>query len=166
MATSRNLPPAGQESGAQLAGASRDAIPGNSATPAVPPVKGTAKTASKPASKPAPKPASKSASKPTSATKSSAKAGPGKPGSVASTPAPPGQAEGVGAGAAGDKVGVAKPTGERLSDEERQRRIAEAAYRKAQERGFDGDRHVEDWLEAEREHDASTGRAMGPDGIR
>lgn len=92
-------------------------------------------------------------------------AGPGKPGSDASTPAPPGQAEEVGAGA-GDKVGVARPTGERLSDEERQRRIAEAAYRKAQERGFDGDRHVEDWLEAEREHDASTGRAKGPDGTR
>jgi hypothetical protein len=47
---------------------------------------------------------------------------------------------------------VAAPTGERLSDEERQRRIAERAYRKAQERGFSGDRHLEDWLEAEREH--------------
>jgi len=51
---------------------------------------------------------------------------------------------GAGAGSAGD--------GQRMSDEERQRRIAERAYRKAQERGFAGDRHLEDWLEAEREH--------------
>jgi hypothetical protein len=49
------------------------------------------------------------------------------------------------------------PQGQRLSDEERQRRIAEAAYRKAQERGFDGDRHLEDWLEAERELDSDAG---------
>jgi len=128
----------------------------------VPPDKGTAKAASKPASKSAPKPTSK----PTSTAKSSAMPGPGKPGSDASTSAPPGPAGRVGVGAAGDKVGVAQPTGERMSDEERQRRIAEAAYRKAQERGFDGDRHVEDWLEAEREHDASAGRAGGPEGTR
>ena len=48
---------------------------------------------------------------------------------------------------------AATPPGERMSDEERQRRIAERAYRKAQERGFGGDRHLDDWLEAEREHD-------------
>lgn len=45
-----------------------------------------------------------------------------------------------------------QPAGGRLSDEERQRRIAEAAYRKAEERGFRGDRQLDDWLEAEREH--------------
>jgi hypothetical protein len=38
-----------------------------------------------------------------------------------------------------------------MSDEERQRRIAEAAYHKARERGFQGDRHLDDWLEAERD---------------
>jgi hypothetical protein len=44
-----------------------------------------------------------------------------------------------------------------MSDEERQRRIAEAAYRKAQERGFSGDRQLDDWLDAEREHDQGAG---------
>jgi hypothetical protein len=47
---------------------------------------------------------------------------------------------------------LAMPSGERMSDEERQRRIAMRAYQKAQERGFRGDRQLEDWLEAEREH--------------
>lgn len=51
------------------------------------------------------------------------------------------------------------PEGERLPDEQRQRRIAEAAYRKAQERGFSGDRQLDDWLEAEREHDGSDNRS-------
>lgn len=50
------------------------------------------------------------------------------------------------------------PEAERLSDQERQRRIAEAAYRKAQERGFSGDRQLDDWLEAEREHDGGANR--------
>jgi hypothetical protein len=40
-----------------------------------------------------------------------------------------------------------------MSDEERQRCIAERAYRKAQERGFSGGQELDDWLEAEREHD-------------
>jgi hypothetical protein len=48
---------------------------------------------------------------------------------------------------------AAVPAGERMSDAERQRRIAERAYHKAKERGFGGDRHLDDWLEAEREHD-------------
>jgi hypothetical protein len=47
----------------------------------------------------------------------------------------------------------------RVSDEERQRRIAEAAYRKAQERGFTGDRQLDDWLEAEREHNEAQRRS-------
>ena len=46
-----------------------------------------------------------------------------------------------------------------MSDEERQRRIAERAYRKAQERGFAGDRQLDDWLEAEREHNAAERRS-------
>lgn len=74
-------------------------------------------------------------------------------GSVGAT-AQPGAAAGTSAGR--DTAGGA--TGERMSDEERQRRIAERAYRKAQERGFTGDRHLEDWLEAEREHKESEGR--------
>jgi len=49
--------------------------------------------------------------------------------------------------------------GQRMSDEERQRRIADAAYRKAQERGFDGNREIDDWLEAEREVDQGGARA-------
>lgn len=44
--------------------------------------------------------------------------------------------------------------GGRMSDEERQRRIEEAAYYKAKERGFGEDRRLDDWLEAERELDA------------
>ena len=54
--------------------------------------------------------------------------------------------------------GPAGSTGGRVSDEERQRRIAERAYQKAQERGFAGDRQLDDWLEAEREHKESEGR--------
>ena len=64
-----------------------------------------------------------------------------------------GAGEGTGTGA-GPGVGV----GERLSDAERQRRIAERAYQKAKERGFAGDRQLEDWLEAEREHNESERR--------
>lgn len=52
-----------------------------------------------------------------------------------------------------------EPGGERLSDEERQRRIAEAAYRKAEDRGFRGDSQLDDWLEAEREHNNGAKRA-------
>jgi hypothetical protein len=46
-----------------------------------------------------------------------------------------------------------------MPDEERQRRIAERAYQKAQARGFAGDRQLDDWLEAEREHNESSGRS-------
>jgi hypothetical protein len=56
-------------------------------------------------------------------------------------------------------TGTLGPQGERMSDEERQRRIAEAAYRKAQERGFAGDRQLDDWLEAEREFNHGAGRS-------
>ncbi len=69
----------------------------------------------------------------------------------ASRPGGSGTAGGIGAGQLA--VGTPSEAGARLSDEERQRRIAEAAYRKAHERGFSGDRHLEDWLEAEREVD-------------
>ena len=38
-----------------------------------------------------------------------------------------------------------------MNDEERRKRIAEAAYYRAQGRGFSGDRQLDDWLAAERE---------------
>ena len=38
-----------------------------------------------------------------------------------------------------------------MQDEERRQRIAEAAYYKAQQRGFDIGRALDDWIEAERE---------------
>ena len=37
----------------------------------------------------------------------------------------------------------------------RQQRIAERAYARAESRGFAGNQHLEDWLEAEREIDAA-----------
>lgn len=40
-----------------------------------------------------------------------------------------------------------------MSEAERQRLIEVAAYRKAEARGFGGDRQIEDWLDAEREVD-------------
>jgi hypothetical protein len=67
---------------------------------------------------------------------------------------------GAGSGAGGESnAAPTQPEGRRIADEERQRRIAEAAYRKAQERGFGGDRHIDDWLEAEREFDQGGGHA-------
>jgi hypothetical protein len=85
------------------------------------------------------------------------------PGAGAPAAAQEGEASGAGASdghSAGQAVespepvqAAAGPAGERMSDAERQRRIAERAYHKAQERGFGGDRHLDDWLEAEREHD-------------
>jgi hypothetical protein len=56
------------------------------------------------------------------------------------------------------QAGGGPEEGGRMSDEERQRRIAEAAYHKARERGFQGERHLEDWLEAEREIDEAQRR--------
>ena len=38
-----------------------------------------------------------------------------------------------------------------MNDEERRKRIAEAAYYRAQGRGFRGDHQLDDWLAAERE---------------
>jgi len=69
-------------------------------------------------------------------------------GAASSSPEPAREQGSVAAGA----------TGSRMSDEERQRRIAERAYQKAQQRGFAGDRQLDDWLEAEREHKESEGR--------
>jgi hypothetical protein len=111
---------------------------------------------------------------------------PAKPRSKAASTAPrkamPGKAAGPAAGSLADggdagQSASAQPTGDtarsstsrettgadsgaggtRMSDEERQRRIAEAAYRKAQERGFAGDRQLDDWLDAEREHNETQG---------
>jgi hypothetical protein len=47
----------------------------------------------------------------------------------------------------------------RISPEERHRLIAEAAYFRASQRGFDGGAEVEDWLAAEAEID---GKLLGP----
>lgn len=68
--------------------------------------------------------AKKTPTKKTSAKKSAAVAEPNQPGAQAPTP------------------------------EERLRMIAEAAYRIAEQRGFQGDRTLEDWLQAEAEVDA------------
>jgi Protein of unknown function (DUF2934) len=40
-----------------------------------------------------------------------------------------------------------------MNPEERRSRIAEAAYYRAERRGFAADNELEDWLEAEREFD-------------
>ncbi|MBA3478171.1 MAG: DUF2934 domain-containing protein [Lautropia sp.] len=102
---------------------------------------------------------------PRSASKSKEKSRPpeGKP-----AEAKPAEAKPAGAGSAdsarsaagvGQAAGTTSaPAGARLSDAERQRRIAEAAYRKAQERGFSGGRQLDDWLDAERELDEGEGR--------
>jgi len=37
-----------------------------------------------------------------------------------------------------------------MTPEQRMELIAETAYYRAQARGFEGDRHLEDWLEAEK----------------
>lgn len=54
------------------------------------------------------------------------------------------------------KKAAARPTGApiEVSDEERWRMIAVAAYHKAQTRSFTPGREVDDWLEAEAEIDA------------
>jgi hypothetical protein len=99
----------------------------------------------KPKAKPAVKGSARSPGAPAPSTEAGADGGPGQGGDERS-------ADGILPPAAGARA--AEPYG-RMSDEERQRRIAERAYRKAQERGFAGDRQLEDWLEAEREHDQS-----------
>lgn len=48
------------------------------------------------------------------------------------------------------------------SPEERQRMIAEAAYYRAERRGFDGGDQTQDWLEAEAEVDARLRREQTP----
>jgi len=50
-----------------------------------------------------------------------------------------------------------------MEQDERKRRIAEGAYRRAEARGFAGNRELDDWLEAEREIDAAFGPASGMD---
>jgi hypothetical protein len=99
----------------------------------------------KPRAKPATKAAAKSSAAPT-ASAGAVGAGPGEAGA---------QTDGILPPAPGAQA--TDPDG-RMSDEERQRRIAERAYLKAQERGFAGDRQLDDWLEAEREHNEAEGR--------
>ena len=136
MATSSNTPP--QTPPSRAAGA---------AVPA-----GTAAGRAAPAVRPAPKRRSKAAQ-----TSGHSAAG-ADPARTATTPDPSGRP-------AAERVSGAERASdaERMSDAERQRRIAEAAYRKAEERGFAGDRQLEDWLEAEREHyqSASVDRDSG-----
>lgn len=48
---------------------------------------------------------------------------------------------------------------ERISAEQREQMIAEAAYLRAERRGFNGGDPVQDWIEAEREVDARLQRA-------
>lgn len=54
--------------------------------------------------------------------------------------------------ASGGSKSIQRPTGE-----ERWQRIAEAAYRRAEHRGFAPGNEVEDWLAAEHEVDSPTG---------
>jgi hypothetical protein len=55
--------------------------------------------------------------------------------------------------------GPAKAT-EGVSAEERRRRIEEAAFLRAEKRGFDGGHAMEDWLDAEAEVDAQIERSL------
>ena len=48
----------------------------------------------------------------------------------------------------------------KAESEERHRRISEAAYYRAQQRGFEPGHEEEDWLEAERETDSGAERAQ------
>ena len=52
-----------------------------------------------------------------------------------------------------NKVDAAHPSNSetRLSDDERRRMVAEAAYYRAEQRGFSAGGEVDDWLAAERE---------------
>lgn len=50
-----------------------------------------------------------------------------------------------------------------ITPEERFEMIAEAAYYRAQKRGFEGDEHLQDWLEAEKLIDSQLRQsAAGP----
>jgi hypothetical protein len=51
----------------------------------------------------------------------------------------------------GAKVAIARESELRLSEDERRRMVAEAAYYRAERRGFAAGGEVEDWLTAERE---------------
>jgi hypothetical protein len=56
------------------------------------------------------------------------------------------------------KTAVRRPTARKTArtadDEARRGRIAEAAYLLAEQRGFEGDMQIDDWLRAEQEIDA------------
>jgi hypothetical protein len=61
----------------------------------------------------------------------------------------------IATGKATAKESAAKPPGAQgIDPEERYRMIAEAAYRIAEQRGFQGDMALDDWLQAEAEVDA------------
>jgi len=87
----------------------------------------------------------KTAAKKTTASKSGA-----KPGAAKAAPAKPS------ATASARKAAPRKPrTGNGVAPQERQRRIAEAAYLRAEQRGFQGGDPISDWLAAEAEVDAA-----------
>jgi hypothetical protein len=62
--------------------------------------------------------------------------------------------EGEAASSASADVPQANFVGEQLIYKDRYERIAEAAYLRAEQRGFEPGHEVDDWLEAEREVDA------------
>ena len=49
---------------------------------------------------------------------------------------------------------AARKQGRTVGEDTRRRRIAEAAYLLAEQRGFEGDMQIDDWLRAEQEIDA------------
>jgi Protein of unknown function (DUF2934) len=68
----------------------------------------------------------------------------------------------------GAEAGVPEVTGATLErreipsfSESREARIAEAAYWRAERRGFSSGHELDDWLEAEREIDGATGSQSG-----
>lgn len=52
------------------------------------------------------------------------------------------------------KVAAEHESSQSIAPEERQRLIAEAAYLIAEQRGFEGEKALDDWLQAEAEVDA------------
>lgn len=53
---------------------------------------------------------------------------------------------------------TAATTRQRIPEHERRRQIAEAAYYRAERRGFQGGDPVDDWLVSEAEYDRANGR--------
>jgi hypothetical protein len=95
---------------------------------------------------PEPKKPSKRAAKSAASTAASSFAPPAAKSAVAKPAAPVATAS----PAASKPAAGAKPSGRTISSEERARMVQEAAYYRAEKRGFTGDPH-EDWVAAEQE---------------